>query len=330
MWHIFLKKSRLLKKFYIYANRTQYLKKGDVEMKKLFAIILCAVIAFSFAACGAKSNDAAPNESGMAIAQDSAIKYTADEKFELYSNAAGGSGDVKAPASQNTQNEKIIKTVELSVETKEYEAYLKSLTASVSAAGGYVETSTTDLGSSTYSNRYATYTVRIPSANLDAFINAANEKGTVVSKTENQQNVTLEYVDLESRIEAYKTEKATLTGLLEKAASLENVLAIQERLSEVNYQIETYTSQLKVLENRVSYSTVTMRINEVERVTESKPTVWSRIKNRFLNNLDILADGFIDLVVTVVGGLPVIVPLGIGIFLAIIIIRKIIRKRRGY
>ena len=330
MWHIFLKKSRLLKKFYIYANRTQYLKKGDVEMKKLFAIILCAVIAFSFAACGAKSNDAAPNESGMAIAQDSAIKYTADEKFELYSNAAGGSGDVKAPASQNTQNEKIIKTVELSVETKEYEAYLKSLTASVSAAGGYVETSTTDLGSSAYSNRYATYTVRIPSANLDAFINAANEKGTVVSKTENQQNVTLEYVDLESRIEAYKTEKATLTGLLEKAASLENVLAIQERLSEVNYQIETYTSQLKVLENRVSYSTVTMRINEVERVTESKPTVWTRIKNRFLNNLDILADGFIDLVVTVVGGLPVIVPLGIGIFLAIIIIRKIIRKRRGY
>ena len=299
-------------------------------MKKLFAIILCDVIAFSFAACGAKSNDAAPNESGMAIAQDSAIKYTADEKVELYSNTAGGSGDVKAPASQNTQNEKIIKTVELSVETKEYEAYLKSLTASVSAAGGYVETSTTDLGSSAYSNRYATYTVRIPSANLDAFINAANEKGTVVSKTENQQNVTLEYVDLESRIEAYKTEKATLTGLLEKAASLENVLAIQERLSEVNYQIETYTSQLKVLENRVSYSTVTMRINEVERVTESKPTVWTRIKNRFLNNLDILADGFIDLVVTVVGGLPVIVPLGIGIFLAIIIIRKIIRKRRGY
>ena len=73
-----------------------------------------------------------------------------------------------------------------------------------------------------------------------------------------------------------------------------------------------------------------MRINEVERVTESKPTVWTRIKNRFLNNLDILADGFIDLVVTFVGGLPVIVPLGIGIFLAIIIIRKIIRKRRGY
>lgn len=312
-------------------NSNTTFKKGDVKMKKLFAILLCAVIAFSFAACGAKSNDAAPSEQGMAMSQNSAMHDIADEKVELYSYTAGGSGAVTDTSSnKNTQNEKIIKTVELSVETKEYEAYLKSLTASVSAAGGYIETSTTDLGSSTYSNRYATYTVRIPSANLDAFINAANEKGTIVSKTENQQNVTLEYVDLESRIEAYKTEKATLTGLLEKAGSLENVLAIQERLSEVNYQIETYTSQLKVLENRVSYSTVTMRINEVERVTEAKPTVWTRIKNRFLNNLDVLADGFIDLVVTVVGGLPVIIPLGIAIFLVIIIIKKIIKKRRGY
>lgn len=298
-------------------------------MKKFFVILLCAAIAFSFAACGAKSNDSAPNESGMAMSQDSAFFDIADEKAELYSYTAG-SGSADTTTKTNTQNEKIIKTVELSVETKEYEAYLKSLAASVSAAGGYVETSTTDLGSNTYSNRYATYTVRIPSANLDAFINASSEKGTIVSKTENQQNVTLEYVDLESRIEAYKTEKATLTGLLEKAESLENVLAIQERLSEVNYQIETYTSQLKVLENRVSYSTVTMRINEVERVTEAKPTVWARIKNRFLNNLDVLTDGFIDFVVSVVGGLPVIIPLGIAIFLAIVIVKKIIRKRRGY
>ena len=326
----FLEKVKAFKEILHLCKPNTIFKKGDVKMKKLFAILLCAVIALSFAACGAKMSDSAPNESGMAMTQDTAFNDAADSKAEFYSYTAGGSGEAQAPSAQSTQNEKIIKTVELSVETKEYEAYLKSLTASVSAAGGYVETSSTDLGNSSYSNRYATYTVRIPSANLEAFINAANEKGTVVSKTENQQNVTLEYVDLESRIEAYKTEKATLTDLLEKAASLENVLAIQERLSEVNYQIETYTSQLKVLENRVSYSTVTMRINEVERVTEAKPTVWTRIKNRFLNNLDILKEGFIDLVVTVVGGLPVIIPLGIGIFLAIIIIKKIIRKRRGY
>lgn len=293
-------------------------------MKKLFAIILCAAIALSFAACGASSDKAA----GENAAIDQEFDMFADAG-DNYSYSADSSGAGEAP-SQKTQDEKIIKTVDLSVETKEYEAYITALTASVSAAGGYVETSTANLGSNAYSNRYATFTVRIPAANLDAFINASGEKGTIISKTENQQNVTLEYVDLESRIEAYKTEKATLTGLLEKATSLENVLAIQERLSEVNYQIESHTSKLKVLENRVSYSTVTLRINEVERVTEAQPTLWTRIKNRFLNNLDGLIDWFKNAVVAIIGGLPVIIPLAAVIFIAILIIKKLIKKRRGY
>ncbi len=298
-------------------------------MKRTLAIIICAMLAISLGACGAKSDNAAGESAAINQNADyfsySSAEDISDEKYFVNADSATG----EAP-SQNTQNEKIIKTVELSVETKEYEAYISALGSSVSAAGGYVETSTANLGNNSRYNRYATFTVRIPAANLEAFLSAAGEKGIITSKTENQQNVTLEYVDLESRIEAYKTEKATLTGLLEKAASLENVLAIQERLSEVNYQIETYTSQLKVLENRVSYSTVTLRINEVERVTEAKPTLWSRIKNRFLSNLDNLVDWVKDGVVAIVGGLPVIIPLGAAIFVAILIIRKIIRKRRGY
>ena len=296
-------------------------------MKKLFAIALCAVIALSFAACGASSDKAVSENAAMDQEFDMFAQNTG--AGDNYSYTADSSGTGESPA-QKTQDEKIIKTVDLSVETKEYEAYITALTASVSAAGGYVETSTANLGSTSYSNRYATFTVRIPAANLDSFISASGEKGTITSKTENQQNVTLEYVDLESRIEAYKTEKATLTGLLEKAASLENVLAIQERLSEVNYQIESYTSKLKVLENRVSYSTVTLRINEVERVTEAQPTLWTRIKNRFLNNLDGLVDWFKDAVVAIIGGLPVIIPLAVAIFVVILIIKKLIRKRRGY
>lgn len=296
-------------------------------MKKLFAIVLCAVIALSFAACGASSDKAVSENAAMDQEFDMFAQNTG--AGDNYSYTADSSGAGESPA-QKTQDEKIIKTVDLSVETKEYEAYITALTASVSAAGGYVETSTANLGSTSYSNRYATFTVRIPAANLDSFISASGEKGTITSKTENQQNVTLEYVDLESRIEAYKTEKATLTGLLEKAASLENVLAIQERLSEVNYQIESYTSKLKVLENRVSYSTVTLRINEVERVTEAQPTLWTRIKNRFLNNLDGLVDWFKDAVVAIIGGLPVIIPLAVAIFVVILIIKKLIRKRRGY
>ncbi|MBR3780003.1 MAG: DUF4349 domain-containing protein [Clostridia bacterium] len=301
-------------------------------MKKLFAILLCIVMAVSLAACGAKmSNDMAVQDMEYFSAADSAggIFYNTSEslngKVELQSDSVPNE-DGEAP---QTNNEKIIKTVEAYVQTKEYDKYISSLTANVSANGGYVEKSDANMGGYYDSNRHSTYVLRIPADKLDAFMVSAEENGKITSKTETQQNVTLEYVDVESRISAYKTEKETLTNLLEKAASLENVLAIQERLSEVNYQIENYTAQLRVLENRVSYSTVTLHINEVERVSEAEPTLWQRIKNEFLDNIDNLKEGFEDFAVAIIGGLPVIIPVIAIAIVAIIIIKKLIKKRKA-
>lgn len=300
--------------------------------KRLFAIALCLVIVLSFAACGATKDsiNATANgivEEGFELYADTDIggdfKYTADSS----SQSATG----EKPSAQDGVEEKIIKTVDLSVQTKEYEAYISALTANVSALGGYVENSTNNMGSyySSNSNRSSTYVVRIPADKLDEFLAGAEEKGKITRKTERQENVTLEYVDLQSRISAYTTERTTLTGLLEKASSLEDVLSIQERLSEVNYQIETYTSQMRVLENRIGYSTVTLDINEVERVTEEKPTIGSRIKNTFLDNLDDLGEWFSDFVVNFIGGLPIIIPVVGVAAIVILILKKIIKKRRS-
>lgn len=304
--------------------------------KRLFAVILCVVLVLSLAACGAASDKLAANEmemnsaaveNGMEFYSDSAADIGGDLKFDASQSASGA----EAPAEQKSTEEKIIKTVDLSVQTKEYEAYIAAMTASVTKLGGYVENSTNHMGSfySENSNRSSTYVVRIPADKLDEFLAGAEEKGKITRKTEKQENVTLEYVDLESRINAYKTERTTLTGLLEKAESLEDVLSIQERLSEVNYQIESFTAQMRVLENRIGYSTVTLNIDEVERVTEEKPTLGSRIKNTFLDNLEDLGEGLEDFVVNFIGGLPLILPVAAVIVVAILILRKIIRKRRN-
>lgn len=295
-------------------------------MKKIFAIILCLILVTGLAACGAsKTADAE-----IQLYNSSAIMDSVAEE-----DAVMGAGDLKytssssATSTNSESEEKIIKTVDLNVQTKEYTAYISGITSSVAALGGYVENSSTDLGSGSKYNRNATYTVRIPADKLDAFLEAAEEKGTITNITEEQKNVTLEYVDLESRISAFRTERDSLTKLLEKAESLENILAIQERLSEVNYEIESYTAQLRVLENRVSYSTVTMHIREVERVTEEEPSLWSQIKNRFLDNLDDLIDGLKNAVVDIVGGLPILLPLAIAAVIVILIIRKLIKKRKA-
>ena len=301
-------------------------------MKKILVLILSVALVFSLASCGSKANDMAVEEDMEYFsAADSAggIFYNTSEslngKIELQSDSVPQENG-EAPQ-QN--NEKIIKTVEAYVQTKEYDKYISGLTANVAANGGYVEKSDANMGGYYNSNRHSTYVLRIPADKLDSFMASAEENGKITSKTETQQNVTLEYVDIESRISAYKTEKATLTNLLEKAASLENVLAIQERLSEVNYQIENYTAQLRVLENRVSYSTVTLNIDEVERVSETEPTLWQRIKNEFLDNIDNLKEGIEDFAVAIIGGIPVIIPVVVIAIVAIIIIKKLIKKRKA-
>ena len=300
-------------------------------MKKLFAILLCVVMAVSLGACGAKmSNDMAVQDMEYFSSADSAggIFYNESEslngKVELQSDSVPNeNGEVPQT------NEKIIKTVEAYVQTKEYDKYIISLTANVAANGGYVEKSDANMGGYYNSNRHSTYVLRIPADKLESFMVSAEENGKITSKTETQQNVTLEYVDVESRISAYKTEKETLTNLLEKAASLENVLAIQERLSEVNYQIENYTAQLRVLENRVSYSTVTLNIDEVERVSETQPTLWQRIKNEFLDNIDDIKEGLEDFAVAIIGGIPIIIPAVAVAIVAVVIIRNLIKKRKA-
>lgn len=293
-------------------------------MKKLSVIILCLVLALSLCACGAKMSDG--EAMNFYAAEDMAVQEMGSVTMQSLADSAAGATDGKESSAQ--QNEKIIKTVELYAETKEYTAYISAIKSEVSALGGYVETSSTDLGGGSKYNRSAELVVRIPADKLDQFLTKAGEGGNITSITENQQNVTLEYVDMESRISAFKTERETLTKLLEEAASLENVLAIQERLSEVNYEIENYTAQLRVLENRVSYSTVTMRIREVERVTEEEPSLWTQIKNRFSDNLDDMADMLRNLVIDIVGGIPVILPVAAIAVVAIIIVRKLLKKRK--
>ncbi len=296
-------------------------------MKKTFAIIFCVIMVLSLFGCGATKEAGSVDFAAENFKNEQAVDVAEDTEYGLYnateSVKENGTGE-KAEVS-----EKIIKTVDASIITKEYDAYIATLNASVTACGGYIESSDANYGAFSDSSRYSNYVVRIPSDKLNDFLAAAEEKGKITDISEKQENVTLEYVDLESRIEAYKTERETLTELLKKAETLDNVLAVQDRLTEVNYQIESYTSKLKVLENRVSYSTVTLSISEVERVSENKPTVWSRIKDRFSDNLDNLVEGFKDAVVEIIGGLPVIIPVAVCIAVFVLIIRKIIRKRKG-
>ncbi len=83
--------------------------------------------------------------------------------------------------------------------------------------------------------------------------------------------MTLQYSDIESHKKTLKIEQDRLWALLEKADSMDSIIALEERLSDIRYELESYESQLRLYDNQIEYSKVTLNINEVKRYTEVVP-----------------------------------------------------------
>ena len=93
------------------------------------------------------------------------------------------------------------------------------------------------------------------------------DQANVTERSETATDVTLQYSDLESRKKTLTTEQERIWALLEKADTLEAVIALEERLSEIRYQLESMESQLKLYDNQVDYSTVSIHISEAVSYT---------------------------------------------------------------
>ena len=73
-----------------------------------------------------------------------------------------------------------------------------------------------------------------------------------MSKQESTQDVTSAYVDVEARLKSLKLQEERLYAMMEQAGDLETLLAIQNQLTEVQYQIESYTAQQRTYDDLIS------------------------------------------------------------------------------
>lgn len=224
------------------------------------------------------------------------------------------------------QGRKLIKTYHLSVETLAFDTLVETIQSNVEQFGGYIENSEiyTD---SHLSTKNGNFTIRIPKEQAKAFLSDVEANANVTSISENVEDVTLSYVDLDSHKKALQTEQERLLALLEQAETVEDLISIEERLSEVRYQIGSMESQLRTYDNRINYTTIYLNLREVKKVTEPEDdTFIGRICKGFMNNLENATESVVDVIVWFITGLPYLVIWVIGIGIAIKII-KVIRKK---
>lgn len=230
------------------------------------------------------------------------------------------------------ESRKLIKNVTLDVETETFVELVANVESKVGELEGYIENLT--IGDNytyteTGSLQYATITARIPVARLDEFVKMMDSASNVINRSEYVTDVTLQYVDMESRKEMYLAEQKSLLALLEKAVTVEDIITIESRLSEVRYEIESMESQLRVYDNQVDYSTITLYINEVERLTpEVKEGTLDKIKTGISENFYKIGQGIKNTAVNVIIATPYIVIWGVILIVAFLLLRKLFKKNK--
>lgn len=282
-----------------------------MKVRKWFSMLMVLLLICFLTACGGNSG---------AAEEDYVYAESSNQMSNGLTQESGTDSIGILP-----ENRKLIKTVRMEAETEELDALLSQLDEKIAALGGYVETREVYNGSAYSQRRYrnADLTIRIPADQVDNFVEHVSGVSNIVSSNESVEDVTLQYVDTESRVKALETEQDRLLTLLEQAQSLEEILEIEARLSDVRYELERYASQLRTLENQVSYATIHLYISEVQEYTPvEEETVWDRIAGGFADSLKSIGEGATELLIWVLAKSPYLLIWGVLAGAVILVIRR--------
>lgn len=303
-------------------------------------IMSCLMVAMLLTGCGSSSASKAETmgTGDFAVANTkSADVYNSDMAETSYYDTEDAVAEEDAAYEENTEidvqdtNRKLIRNVDMNVETEEFDTLLQNVRNRITSLGGYVENSEIYNGSGYYdgysSMRSANLTARIPAEKLDEFLSLVSEMSNVTRKNESVTDVTLQYVDMQSHKQALQAEQTRLLELMEQAESIEDIISLESRLSEVRYQIESMESQLRTFDNQVSYSTVELYIEEVETYTPiEEPGRLQKMTEGFVDSLQGVGNGFLDFCIGFVIALPYLLVWAIVIVIIVLIVRLLIKR----
>jgi len=237
-------------------------------MKKIFALALALLMILSLAACG-RSADSTMSVSAPAAAEEAAYDMAEEEVYwsdngaiEKEKAAAGEPGEVPA-----TQSAKMVYTANYEMETVEYDKSVEALTSLVESMGGYFENRSLNNYGNGY--RYGNFTIRVPAEKYSAFCAAAGEQFHVNYFNENADNISESYYDTQSRLETAQIKLERLQTLLKQASSMDDIITIENAISDVEYTIESLSGTLKHYDSLVDYATVYIGLSEVYQLSDS-------------------------------------------------------------
>ena len=255
------------------------------------------------------------------VAFDAIFDMESDEGFK------GTGGDDFTTDQSQTTDRKIIKTANMSAETKNFEEFLSIVEGYLSEKGGYIQNKETN-NNTDFAGRKCYLTIRIPETELDGLMKKIGENATVTYENICANDVTDSYNDSQRQIEVLETEQERLLELLKKAESLDDILEIEARLTKIRYELSSYEQQLEEYDNSVSYSAISLNVSEVERETVAKTDSFlTRVSDGFMSSLASIGNGFITLAIGFLSIIPYLILIAVILLAAYFIVKAIIKRR---
>lgn len=316
-----------------------------VFMKNGLIILIVLWIGMLLAAC---SNDAENSN----VSSDRA-NYDSEESVEMESVEIESSNSISGEADRTTEpevsdsqeesgssqeeivesNRKIIYTADLQIEVKNYQQTLNTIQSQVAKRGGYVVDSNMQ-GYAENDSTTGQVTVRIPQDQFREFIQIVEDGSSkVLESSISGQDVTEEFIDLESRLKSRGVVEERLLSFMEQAEKTEDLLTISADLAEVQGEIEEIKGRMNYLQNRTDLATVTIYMEEknvtISGMSEGELNTWEKTKQQFLNSINFLLAVFSGIFVFIIGNMPVLILLGVIVVIGFFVYRRIKKNNQN-
>jgi hypothetical protein len=284
-------------------------------------IILIAAVAFLLAGCSQDRSGSTNSKSDAGSANKSVSDSSA---FNEKSEKAKDEKDTDDAATERM----VIHTADIRMKVKNLSKTQQKIEEKVTKYGGYVvQSNSNDEGEGALSG---SLTVRIPEKRFQQFLHDAEESAAKVQERSIKgEDITEEYVDLQSRLKSKQAVETRLLEFMKNAAKTEDLLKISADLATVQEDMERIQGRMKFLDNQVSYSTVNISMFEnrvvVPDVDKDNLNTWEKTKRQFAGSMNFLLSAGSGIIVFFIGNIPVLLLLAL---IGWIIYRYMIKRNR--
>jgi len=289
-------------------------------MKNIKSIIFIALLSVMITGC----KDAVTDKEGAPVPNQTGSHLT-EEKLSKTINVQDIKSDLKDQDIPQVKDQRmIIRTGTMNLEVEKFEEAEKNLTETVKRLGGYMANSS--LNQYQNGKKYGTLVLKVPAGRFDELISETGKTGKVMSQNVSSNDITEEYVDLESRVKTQKELEQRLIKLLnEKASRLAEVIEVEEKLASVRQKIESIEGRMKLLKSQSDFSTLTVTLSEQAFLeTVSGGGFFDEIRKAINKGLK----GFTSVLTVSITVLIALLPVIFFVLAVVWIIRRMLKKRK--